>query len=71
MKIIRNVKTMHTVKICWHAKTGGCQEFLGGPAVRTPHFDCRGPGSILGWGTEISQAMRLSQKQNANKMDNK
>ena len=38
------------------------KEFPGGPVVRTPHFHCRGPGSIPGQGTKILQATRHSQK---------
>ena len=30
--------------------------------VRTWHFHCRVPGSVSGWGTEIPQATRHSQK---------
>ena len=28
-------------------------DFSGGPVVKTPCFQCRGMGSILGWGTKI------------------
>ena len=37
-------------------------EFPGSPAVRTPRFQCWGPGSVRGWGTKTLQAMRQSQK---------
>lgn len=30
--------------------------------VRTWHFHCRVPGSVSGWGTEIPQATRHSQR---------
>ena len=33
-----------------------CWEFPGSPVVRTQHFHCRGPGSILGQGIKILQA---------------
>ena len=36
--------------------------FPGGPVVRTPHFHCRGPGSIPGQGTKILQAERRGKK---------
>ena len=42
-------------------------EFPGGPVVRTQCFDCRGPGSILGWGTKIPQAAPHTQKKNRKK----
>ena len=29
------------------------RDFPGGPVVKTPHFHCRGMGSIPGWGTNI------------------
>ena len=38
------------------------QGFPGGLVVRMPGFHCLGPGSIAGWGTEIPQAARCSQK---------
>ncbi|KAM9055952.1 SREBP regulating gene protein isoform 4-T4 [Megaptera novaeangliae] len=37
-------------------------EFPGGLVVRTLRFQCRGPGSIPVWGTEIPQAVRCGQK---------
>ena len=39
------------------------REFPGGPLVKTWCFHCSGPGSILGWGTKISQAMWHGQKE--------
>ena len=39
------------------------REFLGDLAVRIQHFHCSGLGLILGWGTEIRQAMQCGQKQ--------
>ena len=30
--------------------------------IRTPCFQCRGPGSVPGWGTKISQAVLHDQK---------
>ena len=30
--------------------------------IRTPCFQCRGPGSVPGWGTKISQAVLDDQK---------
>ena len=41
-----------------------CHEFPGGPVVRTWHFPCQGPGSVPGWGTDISQATWCGQKEN-------
>ena len=29
----------------------------GGPVVKTPHFPCKGHGSIPGWGTNILHAL--------------
>ena len=48
---------------------GGCKvrtlwQFPGGPVVKTWHFPCQGPGSVPGWGTEISQATWCGQKEN-------
>ena len=40
-------------------------EVPGGPVVRTGHFHCLGPGSILGPGTKIPQAAQ-PKKENAN-----
>lgn len=37
------------------------REFLCSPVIRTPCFQCRGPGSVPDWGTKISQASRCSQ----------
>ena len=37
-------------------------DFPSGPVVKTPHFHCRGTGSILGWGTKIPQAVRPERK---------
>jgi len=37
-------------------------EVPAGPVVRTQCSDCRGPGSILGWGTKILQAAPHTQK---------
>ena len=34
----------------------------GGPAVKTPHFHCRGAGSIFGGGTKSVHAARHSKK---------
>ena len=39
------------------------QKFPGGPVVRTQNFNCRGPGSIPGRGTEIPLATRSDKKQ--------
>ena len=39
-----------------------CQEFPGGPVVRTPCFHCGGRGSTPGRGTKIPQASRRGQK---------
>ena len=39
-----------------------CWEFPGSPAVRTRHFHCGSPGSILGRGTKIPQAVQHGQK---------
>ena len=33
-------------------ENGSVQEFPGGPVVRTRHFHCQGPDSILGQGTK-------------------
>ena len=38
------------------------RDFLGGPVVKTPHFQCRGMGSIPGWGPKISHAVQVGQK---------
>ena len=35
----------------------GCQDFTGGPAVRTPRFTCGAAGSIAGQGTKIPHAL--------------
>ena len=40
------------------------RELPGGLVVRILCFHCRGPGSIPGWRTEISQAMRHGHKTN-------
>ena len=37
-------------------------EFLGGPVVRTWAFTAVAPGSIPGWGTKITEAVRPGQK---------
>ena len=37
-------------------------DFLGSPVIRTPCFQCRGPGSTPGWETKISQAVLHDQK---------
>ena len=42
-----------TVILC---STKGTVEFPGGPVIRTPHFHCRGLGSILSQGTKIPLA---------------
>ena len=33
------------------------RDFPGGPVVKTPHFQCKGMGSISGQGTKIPHAM--------------
>ena len=33
-------------------------DFPGGPVVKTPHFHCRGTGSIPGWGTKIPRGLK-------------
>ena len=38
------------------------RDFPGNPVVKTPHFQCRGMGSIPGWGTKISHAVRVGKK---------
>ena len=40
----------------------GDWEFPGDLAIRIPGFHCCGQGSILGWGTEILQAMQQGKK---------
>lgn len=37
-------------------------EFPGSPVVRVLAVTARGPGSVLGWGSEIPQAACCSQK---------
>lgn len=39
-------------------------DFPGSPVVRTLHSTAWGPGSILGWGTEILPAAKHGQKKN-------
>ena len=39
------------------------KDFSGDPVVRTCRFHCQGLGSTSGWGTEIRQVVRCSQKQ--------
>ena len=39
-----------------------CQEFPGGPVVKTEHFHCHSQGSIPGQGTNIPKAVRCGQK---------
>ena len=48
-------------KMCFPLKIT-FREFPCGPAVRTWHFHCRGPGSVSGWGTKIPQARWYSKK---------
>ena len=43
-------------------KKKAVREFPGGPVVRTQRFNCRGLGSIPGWGTKIPQAVQHGQK---------
>ena len=38
------------------------RDFPGDAAVKTPYFQCRGTGSIPGWGTKITQAVWPGQK---------
>lgn len=43
---------------------GGLQGLPGCPVVKnTSHFQCRGEGSILGYGTKIPHTVQHSQKQ--------
>ena len=42
------------------------REFSGGSVTGFCPFTAEAPGSILGWGTNISQAMRYGQKKNYN-----
>ena len=37
--------------VMWSKKELWVQDFPGGPAVKTPRSQCRGPGSIRGQGT--------------------
>ena len=37
-------------------------DFPDGPVVKTLHFQCKGRGRILDWGTKILPAMWHSQK---------
>ena len=45
----------------------GDWEFPGDLAIRIPGFHCCGQGSILGWGTEILQAMQQGKKKKKRK----
>ena len=45
----------------------GDWEFPGDLAIRIPGFHCCGQGSILGWGTEILQAMQQGKKKKKKK----
>ena len=47
---------------CPFIKSSLSWEFPGDLVVRIPGFHCHDPGSIPGWGTEILQAVRCSQK---------
>lgn len=40
------------------------QEFPRDPVVKTRHFHCRGPGSIPGLRTKITQALQCGQSVN-------
>ena len=40
------------------------RDFFGGPAAETPHFHCRGTGSIPGQGTKIPHATEQPRKKN-------
>ena len=48
-------------------KKGKQREFPGSLMVRIPGFHCCVPGSISGWGTDISQAALYSQKKKRKK----
>ena len=39
-----------------------CQEFPGGPVVKTEHFHCHSLGSIPGRGTNVPKAVQCAQK---------
>ena len=41
----------------WLSKWPWSWDFPGGPVVRTPCFQFRGTGSILGWGSKIPHAL--------------
>ena len=49
----------------------GDWEFPGDLAIRIPGFHCCGQGSILGWGTEILQAMQQGKKKSWQVNENK
>ena len=42
--------------------------FPGGPVIKTPHFQCRGMGSIPGWGTKIPRASAARPKKKKKKL---
>ena len=46
------------------------QDFPAGPVVKTPCFQCKGTGSITGWGTKIPQATCHSPKMNLSPSSN-
>ena len=55
----------HNLKVAaLEFKTRSLWDFPGGPGVKMLHFQCRGVGSIPGWGTKIP----LSQKKTQNSM---
>ena len=56
------LSSANNVHYKWESKGWNLWEFPGGPGVRTPCFQCWGPGSIPGRGTKIPQAAWCGQK---------
>ena len=55
------VVPLETGGLYWHLE-GPLGDLPSGPVVKTLGFQCKGCGSIPGWGTEIPYATWCSQK---------